>query len=71
MSVMVLTQLKRLSKREVLMVSMDHLLRTSSVINSSLLQLRSQQEPSKASVVYTCIVYCYNVHEAALTFDQQ
>ena len=51
MSVMVLTQLKRSYKREVLMAFMDHLLRTFSVINSSLLQLRSQQETSKASAI--------------------
>ena len=56
MSVMVLTQLKRSFKREALMVSMDHLLRTFSVINSSLLQLRSRQETSKASA--TCIIIC-------------
>ena len=63
MSVMVLTQLKRSFKREVLMASMDRLLRTFSVINSSLLQLRSQQETSKASAIIiillsTHMVYC-------------
>lgn len=59
MSVMVLTQLKRLFKREVLMAFMDHSWRTFSVINSFLLQLRSQRETSKASAVISCCLHIW------------
>ena len=49
------------------MASMDRLLRTFNVINSSLLQLRLQQETSKASAIIiillsTHMVYCITEH---------